>query len=658
MKYTLKKAVENAFLCNKNNIIVEANNEFVNLSGYSKTELIGKSLKEISNILRIESQVNLENIKNEYTLYIFTKECEPREVTISCKRLQLEGETTYYVKERSKLSIESELPFVATLLLDNEIAIAVYSITGGILLKANDKFLDFFTSTCDDRGSAIGRRLEEIIAENEKSDFESFFFNVIENQKPYYTKEIKYESAERGDTYWNLSIVPICLSGKPKYIIHTASDITEKVTNRKLVEEQKEQLEAILENRLKAEENSLLEAQIDLLNNIIENIQVGFVRCSYPDFKIIDINNRANEDLKRINSKTETLEHIKGQNFFDIFNTVKEVEVTKGVQDLIGENSNFQNNYIDYMLLREGRSLKVIYQPLFGLNNKVIEIMIIAMDISEEVKAQNKMEEILKIQGEFFTNVAHELKTPLTVIDSTNQLMRLYFKGNSLDVNKEKISTGINVIKQNCYRLTRLINNLVDLSKIESGFIKLKLSNENIVLIIENIVQSISDYIRRRELNIIFDTNTEEKIIACEPDKIERIFLNLISNAIKFTNPGGSIFITLIDKDDFVEISVSDTGIGIEKENLDTIFERFHQVDRSLSRNTEGSGIGLTLVKSIIDMHGGNISVASEIGKGSTFKIELPAKIVENQNTNAKSNLLSSKIEMIKTEFSDIYSTQ
>ena len=260
------------------------------------------------------------------------------------------------------------------------------------------------------------------------------------------------------------------------------------------------------------------------------------------------------------------------------------------------------------------------------------------------------------MQDEIFSNVSHELKTPLNVIFSTNQLMEFYLKNDSLEDNNKKVSNGINIIKQNCYRFTKLINNIVDISKIESGFLKLNLSNENIVSITENIVQSVSDYIKVKELNIIFDTNTEEKIIACDPDKIERIILNLISNAVKFTDASGSIFVNILDKGDTVEISVKDTGIGMDKKHLDNIFKRFHQVDKSLSRNAEGSGIGLSLVKSIVKLHGGKISTESKPDEGSIFKIELPARTIENPKVTTESKSMNNKIEMINIEFSDIYS--
>lgn len=262
----------------------------------------------------------------------------------------------------------------------------------------------------------------------------------------------------------------------------------------------------------------------------------------------------------------------------------------------------------------------------------------------------------LKMQDEIFANISHELKTPLNVIFSANQLMELYLKNDSLEDNRENILKGSNIIKQNCYRLIKLINNIVDLSKMESGYLKLNLYNENMVYVVEDIVQSVSEHIKGKGINIVFDTDTEEKIIACDAEKIERIILNLISNAIKFTDTNGTIFINIFDRGNSIEIEVKDTGIGIDKKHLNDIFERFHQVDKSLSRNAEGSGIGLSLVKSIVELHGGKISVDSTLGEGTTFKIELPARTVKNEKVIEKNKTRNNKVEMINIEFSDIYS--
>ena len=265
------------------------------------------------------------------------------------------------------------------------------------------------------------------------------------------------------------------------------------------------------------------------------------------------------------------------------------------------------------------------------------------------------MEETLKTQDEIFANITHELKTPLNVIFSTNQLMELYLKKGLIEDNKKNLFKDISIIKQNCYRFTKLINNIVDLSKIDSGFYKLNLSNYNIVDIVENIVQSVVEYIKDKGLSIVFDTDIEEKIISCDPEKIERVILNLISNAIKFSYYKNEIYINIFDKEEFVEISIRDTGIGIDNEYLDLIFEKYRQIDKTFTRNAEGSGIGLSIVKSIVDLHGGKISVESEFGKGSTFKILLPAITIEHTKEIQLNEDINNKVSMINIEFSDIY---
>ena len=162
-------------------------------------------------------------------------------------------------------------------------------------------------------------------------------------------------------------------------------------------------------------------------------------------------------------------------------------------------------------------------------------------------------------------------------------------------------------MKQNCYRLIRLVNNLLDIVKYDSGFITPNMQNENIIYAVEAIAMSIVPYAESKGIKLIFDTDTEEKIIACDVDKIERIILNLLSNALKFTDRGGYIYITTTDNEDKVEISVRDTGIGIPADKKEFIFERFTQVNKALKRNHEGTGIGLSLVKSFVELHGGEI---------------------------------------------------
>jgi len=274
--------------------------------------------------------------------------------------------------------------------------------------------------------------------------------------------------------------------------------------------------------------------------------------------------------------------------------------------------------------------------------------------------AKNQVEELIaydKVKTEFFANLSHELRTPLNVICSTIQLLK------SIDGSKklgdEKITYYINIMNQNSLRLLRLINNIIDTTKIEGDYINLHLKNGDIVYIIEEISQSVAEYIKNHGITLIFDTDVEEKTIAFDEEKIERIILNLLSNAVKFTERDGSILVNISDKGDFVEISIKDTGAGIPKDKLDFIFERFAQIDKSTSRQNEGSGIGLALVKSLVEMHDGEIHVNSEEGKGSEFIITLPVRIVdreqEENNLKNKDVFTTKYEENLSIEFSDIY---
>ncbi len=276
-------------------------------------------------------------------------------------------------------------------------------------------------------------------------------------------------------------------------------------------------------------------------------------------------------------------------------------------------------------------------------------------NILEDKKIINETNEHNKMMVEFFSNISHELKTPLNVILGAIQLLSLSDNALINDTVEAKLSKYLKTMKQNCYRLVRLVNNLVDMSKFDSGYFKLDLHNHDIVNVVEGITLSVVDYAKNKGIELLFDTDIEEREMAIDLDKIERIMLNLLSNAIKFTDEGGHILVNLWDKENKIVISIKDNGTGIPADKLNFIFERFGQVDKTLARNKEGSGIGLSLVKSIIDMHEGSIKVLSEFGQGSQFIIELPSKLVEDEQVSNK-RVYESRVEKINIEFSDIYS--
>lgn len=275
-------------------------------------------------------------------------------------------------------------------------------------------------------------------------------------------------------------------------------------------------------------------------------------------------------------------------------------------------------------------------------------------DAEKNIRLLNETKEFNVLITEFFTNISHEIKTPLNIIYLAIQSLNVYFNNYSID-NMKKCKKYLKTMKQNCYRMIRLVNNLLDMTRSDSGFMKPNKSNHNIVSVVEDITQSVATYIKSKNINLIFDTNVEERYIAIDEDKIERIMLNLLSNAFKYTPPNGTIMVTLEDKETTIVIKVKNSGIGIPKEKLNVIFERFGQANRSLSREHEGTGIGLYLVKSFVEMHNGKITVKSTENEETEFTIILPIEILENQNNNTNDTILENNVERINIEFSDIY---
>ena len=259
-----------------------------------------------------------------------------------------------------------------------------------------------------------------------------------------------------------------------------------------------------------------------------------------------------------------------------------------------------------------------------------------------------------KEKHDFFATLSHELKTPINVIYSTIQLLNL-FKDRDEQEFKNIYLKYEKSLKQNCLRMNRLVNNIIDLTKLDSGALNPNFVNYDIVKLTKDIAESVLSYVEINNVNLTFSSSIEEFIIICDPTFIERIVLNLLSNAIKFSKEKGNIDVNVYLKDKYVVLEVKDNGIGIPITMQQKIFERFVQLDKSLSRKKEGSGIGLSLVKILVEIHNGYIELESKEGNGSIFRVYLPN---ENDNSMIKvksCNEYNVNIERVYAELSDIY---
>ncbi len=292
-----------------------------------------------------------------------------------------------------------------------------------------------------------------------------------------------------------------------------------------------------------------------------------------------------------------------------------------------------------------------------------------------EIRAQEaeKLQEVDALKSRFFANISHEFRTPLTLIMGQT--------GNVLTkVQDPDMKSQLQMSMRNANRLLRLINQLLDLSKIEAGGMTLKASPQNIVPLLRSLTSSFESFARKKGIGLKFDCAHENIIVNCELDKIEKIIYNLLSNALKFTPEGGTVGVQLsvISKqlsvnseqlsvnseqlsvvseqlsdlgggnlESHLLVAVRDNGIGIPADRLPHIFDRFYQVDASQTREQEGTGIGLSLTKELVELHVGSISVESQEGVGSTFKIELPVL----SEADYSSAILEEEAEASEREF-------
>jgi len=899
VEYVFNNRMIEPYLCSSDSIITEVNKEFIDFTGFTMGELLGKSLIEIGDMLKFSSQTLLDNINSNYSGFIFTKFSEAREVNITLIHTKETNQKIYTFVEKPNSRLSDKLIFVEQTFIKNIYNVTVYSVPDLILLKDNENYLDFLDLPFSKEKNNIGRSIREIITGFVGSNSEIIWNTVLETQKISYIKEIKFSNFVNGTTYWDFTQIPIFENGKMKYIFETSVNVTERVLenqslkrqkkqleqqNTQLIsiienlsegvmlsdekgrllmvnqeakrliyqpdklittsdtlkqtklfdmkgneiplknfpvvralrgeivkdfkvfvshptneyfakissipiyntigdltrvascfhditetieqsrkfDEQKKQLEAIIENiddsisifdnkgqyilfnkaarerflpsyrtldnigdvekqfrfydidgekidsnniparrvmrgeilkdvriiekfphktiqrdvsgtpiydsegnfalgvicsrdmtdYLKQEE--AIRNRYEFLNRIIDTFDLPFIRLSFPDLKIVTINKKAFSIIKRLKPDIESIQQIEDTKIEDYFKIFQTNEYYQCINEVKKEKKTKYLNKQKYLINGNEIYWNVIFEPILKVNGEIQEILIVIIDVTSEIKSTIDMEKTVQSQGEFLVNISHDLKTPLNVISATAQLVNMYCNSGELDKRKNSFIKYIDSINQNCYKLSKMINNIVDLSKIESGFFKLNVSNNNIVEVVEEIVMSVTNFTDSKGLNIIFDTDIEEKTIACDPEKVERIVLNLISNAIKFTEAGDEIFIQVKDKNEFVEISVKDNGIGIEDEHLNMIFDRFKQVDNSLSRNAEGTGIGLNLVKSIVELHGGRIYVESEFGKGSKFTVILPSEKVLHENMIYDSKVKSVN-QSIKVELSDAF---
>ncbi len=246
-------------------------------------------------------------------------------------------------------------------------------------------------------------------------------------------------------------------------------------------------------------------------------------------------------------------------------------------------------------------------------------------------KVNTELERLNSVKNDFVSMVSHELRTPLTAIKGFVHVV-LNEEAGKINEQQKKF---LGIVDQSSNHLNRLIGDLLDLSKIESGLISLKLEQLDLADVVRKSVETNINQIKNKDIRLQLEIDKELPKISCDHSRLMQVYNNLISNAVKFTDLGGHITITVKEKGDFICSSVSDNGVGIPKEEHEKIFEKFYQVDSTHTRVVGGTGLGLFIVRTIVELHGGNIWLDSIPGSGSTFSFLIP-KIKSIKNSKFK----------------------
>lgn len=342
--------------------------------------------------------------------------------------------------------------------------------------------------------------------------------------------------------------------------------------------------------------------QADQLTTVIDNMESGIVLIDEKGY--IHLVNR-----KFIQTFGKDHKHYLGHLYY---NSIENTKVHKTVQDTFLYEQKVKHSFI-HMKDKEKFFLQIVGAPIFNEEKKLKGTVLVIHDITEIKKLE-------VMRKDFVANVSHELRTPITSI--------MGFAETLVDGAKEEqesLNHFLEIIYEESKRMQVLIDDLLVLSNLEHDEHKIHCSKVSMDEILADVKPIINQLATKREVHFTIQMDEQPTLMA-DKEKVKQLLINLLANAVNYTPNNGKVSLMIDDQGEYVRIRVSDTGIGIEQEQIKRLFERFYRVDKARSRNTGGTGLGLAIVKHIVEAHRGSITVDSELNQGTTFTIYLPKK--------------------------------
>lgn len=309
----------------------------------------------------------------------------------------------------------------------------------------------------------------------------------------------------------------------------------------------------------------------------------------------------------------EALPEIEGQGFFELLDEVFQT----------GKPFQGREAYVQLQLEPDGpleeRCVDFVYQPIFDGDGMVSGVFTHGIDITDQVQSRRDAETANRAKDEFLATLSHELRTPLTAILGWSRMMA----DSQLDA--ELHSQGLEVIQRNAQLQAQLIEDILDVSRIITGKLRLDVRPTELSAAVEAAVESVTPAAQAKEIRLQRVLDSGDCMVSGDPNRLQQIVWNLLSNAIKFTPKGGRVQIRVERINSHVEIIVTDSGIGIPAHVIPYVFDRFRQADSASTRQHGGLGLGLAIVRHLVEMHGGTVEVESPgEGRGATFTVKLP----------------------------------
>jgi len=437
----------------------------------------------------------------------------------------------------------------------------------------------------------------------EPEDMKNQFIEIWQKAKrgTPWTGEYLIKRKDGGAYYEEMTINPINESGKVNYFIVIKRDVSarKKIEENLTIALQNLENQYTVAERARSETAAILDATTEAMLMLSLDDRLSWVNRRFEEVFVL-----REEDVLG-HTFTELLDH-----FNKVFND------PQGIIDRF--NQAFREDDYDYSEAATQnwpikRDHEIHSSQVLDATGSMVGTLFVFRDVTKE-------REVERLKSEFISLVSHELRTPLS---SVSGYIDMIIECDAGEINEEQ-KDYLRVAKRNVDKLTKLVTDLLTVSRIEAGAIKLNLETLNVADVVRDTVYNLRPQFNSKNQNIALETSNEDTSVYGDAERLGQVFTNLLSNAQKYTPNEGHITVKLGVEGPHVRIEVKDTGIGLTKEDLQKLFTKFFRSRDSEAQQITGVGLGLWITRSLVEMHGGEITVTSEYGKGSTFTVFLP----------------------------------